>query len=159
MPRGTLKSSLLLVGTLGMVEVPEEAALRPAALSFHPAPPTQGIAAVIQLWATAWLDGNTEAMFACLHPGLAKHILGLETLSSSEALQHLIGVQSLLGKAVRDRVSEADVWVLDVHGRPSSISPPTMAVGRSRTCFGSGEAWGDDLRRPGTNRPLSACSG
>jgi len=120
MPRGTLKSSLLLVGTLGMIEVPEETVLRPAALSFHPAPPTQGIAAVIQLWATAWLDGNTEAMFACLHPGLAKHILGLETLSSSEALQHLIGVQSLLGKAVRDRVSEADVWVLDVQGHSGS---------------------------------------
>ena len=120
MPRGTLKSSLLLVGTLGMVEVPEETALRPATLSFHPAPPAQGIPAVIQFWATAWLDGNTEAMFACLHPGLAKHILGLATPSSSEALQQILGVQSLLGKAVRDRVSEADVWVLDVQGHSGS---------------------------------------
>ncbi|MDR3682881.1 MAG: hypothetical protein P4L11_04045 [Geothrix sp.] len=120
MPRGTLKSSLLLVGTLGMVEVPEESALRPAAPSFRPAPPTQSLVAAVQLWATAWLDGNTEAMFACLHPGLAKHILGLETLSSAEALKQLLGVQSLLGKAVRDRISEADVWVLDVQGRSGS---------------------------------------
>jgi hypothetical protein len=103
-----------------MLEVPEETALKPAAWSFRSAPPTEGIVTVVQLWATAWLDGNTEAMFACLHPGLAKHILGLETPSSSEALQHIIGVQSLLGKAVRDAVSETDVWVLDVQGRSGS---------------------------------------
>jgi hypothetical protein len=120
MPRGTLKSSLLLVGTLGMVEVPEEAVPRQAAMSFRSAPHTDGIVTVVQLWATAWLDGNTEAMFACLHPGLAKHILGLETPSSSEALQQIIGVQSVLGKAVRDRISEADVWVLDVQGHSGS---------------------------------------
>ena len=120
MPRGTLKSSLLLVGTLGMVEVPEETALRPAAMSCRPAPPTEGIAKVVQLWATAWFEGNAEAMFACLHPGLAKHILGLDIPSSAEALQHLLGVQSLLGKAVQDRISEADVWVLDVQGRTGS---------------------------------------
>jgi hypothetical protein len=120
MPRGTLKSSLLLVGTLGMVEVPDETALRMAAVSCRPAPPTEGIVKVVQHWATAWLDGNAEAMFACLHPGLAKHILGLDTPSSAEALQHIIGVQSLLGKAVRDRISETDVWVLDVQGRSGS---------------------------------------
>jgi len=120
MPRGTLKSSLLLVGTLGMVEVPEEMALRTAAVSPRPVPPTAGIVKVVQHWAGAWLDGNTEAMFACLHPGLTKHILGLEIPSSSAALQHILGVQSLLGKAVRDRVSEADVWVLDVQGRSGS---------------------------------------
>jgi hypothetical protein len=115
-----LKSSLLLVGTLGMVEVPEDAAPRAAAVSCRPAPPTEGIVKVVQLWAAAWLDGNTEAMFACLHPGLAKHILGLEVPSSAEALQQIVGVQSLLGKAVRDRISEADVWVLDVQGRSGS---------------------------------------
>jgi len=120
MPRGTLKSSLLLVGTLGMVEVPEEMALRPEAVSSRSVPSTEGIVKVVQLWATAWLDGNTEAMFACLHPGLAKHILGLENPTSSEALQQIIGVQSLLGKAVRDRISETDVWVLDVQGRSGS---------------------------------------
>jgi hypothetical protein len=120
MPRGTLKSSLLLVGTLGMVELPDEAVPRPAATSSRPAPPTEGIVKVVQLWASAWLDGNTEAMFACLHPGLAKHILGLETPSSAEALQQIIGVQSLLGKAVRDGLSEADVWVLDVQGHTGS---------------------------------------
>jgi hypothetical protein len=120
MPRGTLKSSLLLVGTLGMVEVPEDTAFRAAAVSCKPAPPTEGIVKAVQLWATAWLDGNTEAMFACLHPGLAKHILGLDVPSSAEALQQIIGIQSLLGKAVRDRVTETDVWVLDVQGRSGS---------------------------------------
>ena len=47
MPRGNLKSSLLLVGTLGMVEVPEEAAPRTAAIATRPAPPTEGIAKVV----------------------------------------------------------------------------------------------------------------
>jgi len=120
MPRGNLKSSLLLVGTLGMVEVPEETAHQVAEVSTRPAPPTEGIAKVVQLWASAWRDGNTEAMFACLHPGLAKHVLGLALPSSSEALQQLLGVQALLGRAVRDRLSATDVWVLDGPGRSGS---------------------------------------
>lgn len=120
MPRGVLKTSLLLVGTLGMTEAPEERTPMPADLSVRSAPATEGILSVVRLWATAWLDGNTEAMFACLHPHLAKHILGLETPASPEALQQIIGVQSLLGKAVHDHLSETDVWVLDVQGRSGS---------------------------------------
>ncbi|WP_257308986.1 nuclear transport factor 2 family protein [Geothrix fuzhouensis] len=120
MPRGALKSSLLLVGTLGMAEAPEDATPMPAALSVRSTPRTDGIASVVEHWAKAWLDGNSEAMLACLHPALAKHILGLETPPSQEALQRLIGVQSILGKAVRDRISEADVKVLDVQGRSGS---------------------------------------
>ena len=120
MPRGALKSSLLLVGTLGMTEVPEEAAPVRPALSLPAAPQTQGIVQAVQLWSEAWLAGNAEAMFACLHPTIAKHILGLETLSSAEALQRIVGVQALLGKAVRDRQSPPAVRVLDVQGHSSS---------------------------------------
>jgi hypothetical protein len=120
MPRGALKSSLLLVGTLGMAEAAEETAPMPTALSLQSAKPTEGIVRVVQHWAAAWLAGNQEDMLACLHPNLARHILGLETPSSPEALQQLLGVQSLLGKAVRDRQPIADVRVLDVQGRSGS---------------------------------------
>lgn len=120
MPRGVLKTSLLLVGTLRMAEAPEEMTPMPADMSVRSAPSTEGILSVVKLWATAWLDGNTEGMLACLHPGIAKHILGLETPSSPEALQRIIGVQSLLGKAIHDPISEANVWILDVQGRSGS---------------------------------------
>lgn len=120
MPRGALKSSLLLVGTLGMAEAPEESTSVPAAVAIRATPRPEGIASVVGQWASAWLDGNAEAMYACLHPSLAKHILGMEAPSSREALQRLLGIQSLLGKAVQSRFSEADVKVLDVQGRSGS---------------------------------------
>ena len=120
MPRGALKSSLLLVGTLGMTEAAGEAAPTPTALSLRTANPSEGIATVVQHWAAAWLEGNQEDMLACLHPNLARHILGLEAPSSPEALQQLLGVQSLLGKAVGDRHPPTAVRVLDVQGRSGS---------------------------------------
>ena len=120
MPRGALKSSLLLVGTLGLGELPEDRTPRPESVAIRPTPHTEGIVKVVRNWATAWLDGDTEGMLACLHPDLAKHILGLEPPSNPEALQRLAGVQSRFGKAVRDRLSEADVWVLDVQGHSGS---------------------------------------
>jgi hypothetical protein len=120
MPRGALKSSLLLLGTLGMTEATEEAAPRPTALSLRSANPTEGIASVVQHWAAAWLTGNQEDMLACLHPNLARHILGLEVPTGPDALQQLLGVQSLLGRAVRDRHPIAAVKVLDFQGRSGS---------------------------------------
>jgi hypothetical protein len=109
MPQGALKSSLLLVGTFGMAEAPEETTPMPATVSVRSAPRSEGIASVVKFWATAWLAGNMEAMFACLHPDLVKHILGFETPGSPEAMQRLVGVQSLLGKAVIEHISEPDV--------------------------------------------------
>ena len=124
MPQGALKSSMLAMGTLGIAELPEGSsplsAPLSAAVSYRPVPQTEGIVTVIKRWAAAWLDGNKEAMFACLHPGLAKHIFGLETPNISDALRRIVGVQSLLGRAVRDRITDVNVWVLDVQGRGGS---------------------------------------
>jgi hypothetical protein len=120
MPRGALKSSLLIVGTLGMAEAPEDATPLPAAVSMRSAPQADGLVAAVELWAKAWFEGNTEAMYACLHPNLAKHVLGLEPKATPEALQHITGIQSLLGRAVRDRHLTGEVKVLDVQGRVGS---------------------------------------
>jgi hypothetical protein len=103
-----------------MAEVPDETMTRPADIAVRSAPSAEGILPVVRTWATAWLDGDKEAMFACLHPHLAKHILGHETPASPEFLQRIIGVQALLGKAVHDPLSETAVWVLDVQGRSGS---------------------------------------
>ena len=120
MPRGALKSSLLLVGTLGMAEAAAEAAPLPTAAALGTNRPSAGIAPVVQQWAAAWLEGDREAMLACLHPNLVKHILGLEGPAGPEALQPLLGVQSLLGRAVRDRHAAPAVRILDVQGRSGS---------------------------------------
>jgi hypothetical protein len=90
------------------------------ALTHGAIPQPEGMVTVVQHWAAAWLEGNREAMLACLHPNLARHILGLEAPAGPEALQQLLGVQSLLGKAVGDRHPIAAVRVLDVQGRSGS---------------------------------------
>lgn len=120
MPRGALKSSLLLVGTLGMAEVPEDAvAARPSLAA--PAPSeTDGMAQAIKTWARAWFDGDAEGMFACLHPDLCRHILGWRTPASPEALQRVLGVQATLGRAVPRMQAEPDVTILDAQGRSAS---------------------------------------
>jgi hypothetical protein len=75
---------------------------------------------VVQQWAKAWLEGDVEAMSACLHPNLVSHILGLSSSPDQAALRRLIGVQALLGKTVRDRQTEPEVRVLDSQGRSGS---------------------------------------
>jgi hypothetical protein len=121
MPRGALKSSLLLVGTLGISDTPEKTTPVPVAMSVHPIPPAEGIASVVTFWAAAWIEGNVEAMFAYLHPDLTKHILSIDTPDSRpEAMQRLLGVQSLLGRATREHIPETVVRVLDVQGHSGS---------------------------------------
>jgi hypothetical protein len=120
MPRGALKSSLLLVGTLGMAEVPEEAAALRAPTSVRPDPDAGDLVGTVQRFASAWLGGRTEAMYQCLHPDLPRLILGQASLAAPEALRRIMGVQALLGRASGGRPGEVEVRVLDVQGRTGS---------------------------------------
>ncbi|RIZ70279.1 MAG: hypothetical protein D0530_08000 [Methylococcales bacterium] len=119
-PRGMLKTSLLVVGSLSAGEAPEGLPSIPAEVSIRLAPHSSGILSVVKLWATAWIDGDVEGMFACLHPHLAKHILGVEPQGGPSALRQITGPQSLLGTVVHEHLSEANVWVLDVLGHSGS---------------------------------------
>ncbi|MBI4911860.1 MAG: nuclear transport factor 2 family protein [Acidobacteria bacterium] len=122
MPRGALKSSLLLVGTLGMAEGSAGELPRPASLALRGPQDLEGIVGVVQRWADAWHRGDCEAMAACLHPDLEKRILEVGA-GPEEAARRVIrtfGVQAAFGKSVRERRA-TDIRVLDVQGRGASV--------------------------------------
>ena len=121
MPRGALKSSLLLAGTLGLAKSPKDLAPMPTSMSLRSSKDLEGIVLVVQRWAKAWHEGDTATMSACLHPDLTRHILGVEPPSGREGLQRLAGIQSVLGRAVSEATPpRAQVWVLDVQGHSGS---------------------------------------
>lgn len=121
MPRGALKSSLLLVGTLGMTEVPEEAAPAPAVLAAREAPPEAGMTAAVERFSQAWRAGDAPGMLASFHPERVRHVLGANPPPVREALQRLAGIQSLLGHAVSDTSRPLALQLLDVRGRSASV--------------------------------------
>lgn len=81
MPRGTLRSSLLLAGTLGVARAGQPLELpRPRPDRPHSAP-HQALREVVQAFAEAWFAGDREALQACLHPDLVGRILAAEAVS------------------------------------------------------------------------------
>ena len=121
MPKGVLKSSILLIGTLGMAEAPEEQVLVPQAQAARATPGESGINLVLNKWVTAWRGKDLDGMSACLHPDLAKAILGWNELSRPEALQRVVGVQALLGKTVQSDLAQVDIRILDRQGHSASV--------------------------------------
>ncbi len=81
MPRGTLRSSLLLVGTLGVARAGQPLELpRPRPDRPHTAQ-HQALRELVQAFAEAWFQGDREALQACLHPDLVGTILGTGPLA------------------------------------------------------------------------------
>lgn len=116
MPRGALKSSLLLVGTLGMADAAQEPVPQPSSISLRDPADLEAIVGTARSWAQAWHRGDTQGMRACLHPDL--NILILE---NAEGRGGAFGAQAGFGKAVPDDRRRADVHVLDVQGRSASV--------------------------------------
>jgi hypothetical protein len=122
MPRGAFRSSLLLVGTLGIADASTEASGPPHSLELrHPAD-LEAIVAVARRWAEAWHTGDQEGMAACLHPDLDHRILHAVAGDGGaiEAVPNLLGVQARLGRSVNPAARKTEVGVLDVHGRSAS---------------------------------------
>lgn len=120
MPRGALKSSLLLVGTLGMADATQNSAPVPASISLRNPADLEAIVGVVQSWAQAWHRGDLEAMRACLHPDLSIVILENAT-GPSRHPNGLMGIQAGLGKAIPKGRQRTEVSVLDVQGRCASV--------------------------------------
>lgn len=116
MPRGALKSSLLLVGTLGMADAAQESVPHPSSISLRDPADMEAIVGTARSWAQAWHRGDTQGMRACLHPDL--NVLILE---NAEGRGDLLGAPSGLGRAVADDKRRTDVRVLDVQGRSASV--------------------------------------
>jgi ketosteroid isomerase-like protein len=118
MPRGALKSSLLLVGTLGMADAGQEPAPAPSSISLRNPADLEAIVGVVRSWAQAWHRGDLDGMRSHLHPDL--DVLILESAAGSPAAKGPMGVQAGLGKAVPDDNRRMDIHILDVQGRCAS---------------------------------------
>lgn len=126
MPRGTLKSSLLLMGTLG--------GARAAQPPFQPAPaptwsaPTEGIVAAVEAFARAWFEGDAEEMQRCLHPDLVARILeaapegsGTPRLLRAREFAPVPGAASRVGASTPEDRRTVGVRVLDAQGPAASV--------------------------------------
>jgi hypothetical protein len=120
MPRGALKSSLLLVGTLGMADATQNSPSVPPSISLRNPADLETIVGVVQTWAQAWHRGDLEAMRSCLHPNLSIVILENAT-GPAERSNGLMGIQAEFGRAIPKSKRRTDVSVLDVQGRCASV--------------------------------------
>lgn len=115
MPRGALKSSLLLVGTLGMAEAARDSVPHASSISLRDPADLEAIVGTSRSWALAWHRGDVEGMRACLHPDL--NVLILQNAEGRD----LLGAPSSLGRAVAEDRRRTEVRVLDVQGRSASV--------------------------------------
>ncbi len=126
MPRGTLKSSLLLVGTLGaartqpMPEPPSMALRSPADL--------EGIVQSVHAFGEAWFEGDQEALERCLHPDLVSRVLEAGPkgaaplrLGRASTLMEQLGVPAHWGPRTNPSQRHQEVTVLDARGHSASV--------------------------------------
>lgn len=124
MPRGTLRSSLLLVGTLGVARAGHPLELpRPRPDRPHTAP-HQALREVVQAFAEAWFAGDREALQACLHPDLVGRILEAGA-ASPEPLRLLRASQfegpAGMGPSTPEGRRRVQIKVLDALGGTASV--------------------------------------
>lgn len=120
MPRGALKSSLLLAGTLGMADPGRDPAPLLSSISLRDPADLESIVGIVRTWAEAWHRGDLAAMRGCLHPDLATIVLQ-NAGGGPTPSKDLLGVHASLGKAVPAHRRRTDVSVLDVQGRCASV--------------------------------------
>lgn len=125
MPRGTLKSSLLLAGTLGTPQgLQAKLPLAPPSLRPQGAPEAStSMMQTVQAYLDAWVEGDAEAMLATLHPDLASSILELDEAGQDpiRALARTQGIRASLGPAALDDGLEWQITVLGTQGRSASV--------------------------------------
>jgi len=126
MPRGTLKSSLLLMGTLGAArgaqQVPE-----PTSMVRTPAD-LDGIVQSVHAFAEAWFEGDQAALEGCLHPDLISRVLEAgqregtpPRLGKTLKLMEQMGAPVRLGPRTDPAHRRQEVTVLDVRGHAASV--------------------------------------
>lgn len=120
MPRGRIKSSKLVVGTLSPIFQ------NPLAMNAdHKAElDRRAIAATLEEYSRAWFCGDAEAMERCFHPELTARLLqqGLESRPdlAIQTLPRSQGIQATLGPCTHPLERRSEVTILDVAGHSAS---------------------------------------
>ena len=126
MPRGTLKSSLLLVGTLGVARtqpMPE-----PPSMSLRTPADLEGIVRSVQAFGDAWFQGDQAALERCLHPDLVSRVLEAgqqgaapPRLGRASTLMEQLGAPAQWGPRTKPSQQRSEVTVLDARGHSASV--------------------------------------
>lgn len=127
MPRGTLKSSLLLMGTLGAARGAQQAP-EPPSMALRTPADLEGIVQSVHAFAEAWFAGDQAALERCLHPDLVSRVL--ETgqmeavpprLGKASSLMEQLGAPVRLGAFTDPGLRRQEVTVLDARGHAASV--------------------------------------
>jgi hypothetical protein len=120
MPRGTLKTSLLLMGTLGAARGAQVHPVRPVDLD--------GIVQSVHTFAEAWFEGDQATMEGCLHPDLVSRVLEAgqreaapPRLGKASRVMEQLGVPARLGSHTDPGHRRQEVTVLDARGHAASV--------------------------------------
>lgn len=127
MPRGTLKSSLLLMGTLGVAKGPQPIP-EPASMALRTPADLEGIIQSVKTFGDAWFRGDQVALAQCLHPDLVSRVLeagrtGAEPprLGRASTLMEQLGLPAQAGPRTNPSQRTQEVTVLDVQGHAASV--------------------------------------
>jgi hypothetical protein len=120
MPRGRIKASPLVVGTLAPM-VRSDSSIH----TYQQADlDRQSISRTLDAYILAWFSGDAAAMEQCLHPDLTAHVLQLEGDSqaarSIQTLARNQGIQATLGACTHPMERNSDVSILDITGHSAS---------------------------------------
>ena len=117
MPRGTLKSSLLYTGRVGL-QSPR---------AFRRSTDLEGIVQGVKAFAEAWFQGDPAALEGCLHPDLIARVLEAGAkgsvpprLGRAAGLMDHLGTPARLGLHTDPGSRRQEVSVLDVRGHAAS---------------------------------------
>lgn len=119
MPRGRMKSSPLITGSLAPT-------LRmPSANTAHSVDADrQAIIRTLEAYIQAWFQGDAAAMEQCLHPGMTARLLQAEPEADAvlgvQAFRRSQGIQAVLGSHTHPLSRQSTITVLDVSGHSAS---------------------------------------
>jgi hypothetical protein len=120
MPRGRIKASPLVVGTLAPMFRSDSSihTYQQADLD------RQSISRTLEAYIHAWFRGDAAAMEQCLHPELTARLLQLEgdsqAVHSIQALARDQGIQAALGACTHPLERNSEISILDITGHSAS---------------------------------------
>ncbi len=120
MPRGRVKSTSLVVGTLAPTVTSDSPMITYQQADLD----RQAIIQTLGAYTCAWFSGDADTMERCLHPNLTARLLqlaaesrdanGIQTLARSQ------GIQATLGACTRPMERRSEITILDITGHSAS---------------------------------------
>jgi hypothetical protein len=120
MPRGRVKSSPLITGTLASSVRSVSTGNRQHSLDLD----REWVVSTLETYIQAWFKGDAEGMDRCLHPELTARLLQAQPNSDEnpgvQAFHRSQGIQAILGACTHPLARHCTFTVLDIQGHSAS---------------------------------------